>query len=187
MPKYEKFSDIRNEVLSCTKCELCKKRLNPVFGEGSVHAKLMFVGEGPGQTEDETGRPFVGAAGQLLTKMIEAIGLKREDVYIANIVKCRPPFNADPKPEYAEACMPYLRSQIVFIRPKLIVCLGKVPTRFLLHEERSMSSLHGKIVKKGNIYLMPTYHPSALLRNEDLKRPAWEDFKVIRSFINEAE
>jgi DNA polymerase len=145
----------------------------------------MLIGEGPGQAEDEQGLAFVGPAGQLLTRMLSAVGICREKVYIANIVKCRPPHNADPLPEYAECCLPFLRAQVAFIRPRLIVCLGKVPTRFLLHEEGSMGALHGKMITKGKITFMPTYHPSALLHNEDLKRPAWEDFKKIRSFIND--
>lgn len=182
---YEKFSDIKKAVSECEKCRLCETRKNTVFGEGSLKAKVMFIGEGPGAVEDETGRPFVGPAGQLLDKMLAAIGLSRQEVYIANIVKCRPPFNADPKPEYADACVPYLRAQVAFIRPKVIVCLGKVPTRFILHEEGSMSRLHGKVVKRGAFYIMPTYHPSALLRSEELKRPAWEDFKILRSLISD--
>ena len=182
---YEKFSDIKTAVAGCSGCAYAATIKNTVFGEGSLHAKVMFVGEGPGAVEDETGRPFVGPAGQLLTKMIEAIGLTRNDVYIANIVKCRPPHNADPLPEYAECCLPFLRAQVAFIRPRLIVCLGKVPTRFLLHEEGSMGALHGRMITKGSFTFMPTYHPSALLHNEDLKRPAWEDFKKIRSFIND--
>ena len=183
--RYEKFSDIRQAVSACENCKLCETRKNTVFGEGSVHADVMFIGEGPGAVEDELGRPFVGPAGQLLEKMLASIGLSRSDVYIANIVKCRPPFNADPLPQYAEKCMPYLRSQIAFIRPKVLVLLGKVPTRFILGEEGSMSGLHGKIFRKGAFYIMPTYHPSALLRSENLKRPAWEDLKALRRLLDD--
>lgn len=180
---YTNFLAIKEDVLSCEKCALSKTRTNAVFGEGTVHAKLMFVGEGPGADEDKTGRPFVGRAGVLLEKMINAIGLTRSEVYIANIVKCRPPHNADPLPEYANSCLPYLREQVKFIRPKIIVCLGRIAANYLLGEQVAISRVHGNVYRRGNFIIIPTYHPSALLRDESLKRAAWEDFKKIRDLL----
>lgn len=177
---YASFLEIKKDVLTCTKCELCKTRTNAVFGEGTVHADILFVGEGPGADEDRTGRPFVGKAGMLLEKMINAIGLQRKDVYIANIVKCRPPGNADPKPEYAEVCIKYLREQVRFIRPKIIVCLGRIAAGYILGEQVSITRVRGNVYQRKGVYIIPTYHPSALLRNEDLKPDAWNDFKKIR-------
>jgi len=177
---YESFLAIKRDVESCQKCDLYKSRKNPVFGEGSVHASIMFVGEGPGATEDETGRPFVGRAGMLLEKMIGAIGLTREDVYIANVVKCRPPGNADPLPEYVSECMGYLREQVRFIRPKIIVCLGRIAAGYILGKPVAITRERGNVYERKGFYIIPTYHPSALLRNEGLKKDAWEDFKKIR-------
>ena len=184
---YHNLGEVFNEVSCCTKCGLCKTRTNTVFGEGNLKAKLMFIGEGPGQREDEQGRPFVGPAGQLLDKMIGAIGMTREDVYICNVVKCRPPYNADPKPEYAEACIPYLREQVRFIRPKVIVCLGRIATQHVLQETAGITRIHGNVYKRKNFYIVPTFHPAALLRDVDKKRLAWEDFKVIRDLLKEEE
>lgn len=182
---YDSLKQVYHEVYNCQKCDLCKTRTNTVFGEGNLQADLMFIGEGPGAREDEQGRPFVGPAGQLLDKMIEAIGLKRSDVYIANVVKCRPPHNADPKPEYAEACIPYLREQVRFIRPKVIVCLGRIAMQYILKEPLGITRVHGKVYRKKSFCIVPTFHPSALLRNEELKRPAWEDFKIIRGLLDD--
>jgi uracil-DNA glycosylase family 4 len=184
---YKSLKEVYRDVYNCEKCELVKTRTNVVFGEGSLRAKLMFIGEGPGAKEDELARPFVGPAGQLLDKMIEAIGLKREEVYIANVVKCRPAFNSDPKPEYANACLPYLREQVRFIRPKVIVCLGRIAMQYILKEPLGITRVHGKVYDKKGFYIVPTFHPSALLRNEDLKQPAWEDFKVIKDLLMSTE
>lgn len=181
---YNSLKQVYDEAMSCEKCELCKTRHNVVFGEGNLRAKLMFIGEGPGQREDEQGRPFVGPAGQLLDKMIAAIGLSRNDVYIANIVKCRPPFNADPKPEYAEACIGYLREQVRFIRPRIIVCLGRIAAQHIIKDTYGISRIHGHVYERGSFYLVPTFHPAALLRDESKKRLAWEDFKTIRSLLD---
>ncbi len=182
---YTNLKEVYLDVAQCTRCSLCRTRHNTVFGEGSVDAGIMFIGEGPGEQEDLTGRPFVGPAGQLLDKMLASIGFKREDVFIANIVKCRPPFNADPREEYVSECIGYLREQIRFIRPKLIVCLGKVAAVHVLKEPLSIMRQHGKIFARGNFTIIPTFHPSALLRDESLKRPAWEDFKIIRDTFKE--
>ncbi len=180
---YGSLKEVYDEVSSCRKCELAATRLNTVFGEGDLKAKLMFVGEGPGRQEDEQGRPFVGPAGQLLDKMIAAIGMERGQVYIANIVKCRPPQNADPKPEYAEACIGYLREQVRFIRPRVIVCLGRIATQHILKQTDGINRIHGRVFDKKGFYIIPTFHPSALLRDESKKRLAWEDFKIIRGLM----
>lgn len=165
---------------SCTKCGLSKGRTNVVFGEGNIKAKIMFVGEGPGHDEDIQGRPFVGKAGQLLTKMIEAIDLKREDVFIANIVKCRPPNNRVPLPEEARECLPYLRNQVAIIRPAIIVCLGATAAKYIISDELRITRDRGLWKDKKGYHIIATYHPAALLRDPDKKRDAWEDFKSIR-------
>ncbi|MFR2494951.1 MAG: uracil-DNA glycosylase [Christensenellales bacterium] len=151
-------------VFACEKCRLCQTRTNVVLGEGDLHAPLMFIGEGPGQQEDLSGRPFVGAAGQLLDKMLAAIGLKREQVYICNIVKCRPPQNRVPEPDERAACMDYLRQQVALVRPKVIVCLGSTPTRALLGDDMRITRDRGVWQLKKGVWFMPTYHPAARRR-----------------------
>ena len=172
-------------VFACEKCRLCQTRTNVVLGEGNLHAPLMFIGEGPGQQEDLSGRPFVGAAGQLLDKMLAAIGLKREQVYICNIVKCRPPQNRVPEPDERAACMDYLRQQVALVRPKVIVCLGSTPTRALLGDDMRITRDRGVWQLKKGVWFMSTYHPAALLRDADKKRPAWTDFQAIRDKLIE--
>lgn len=172
-------------VYSCEKCRLCQTRKNVVLGEGNLHAALMFIGEGPGAQEDETGRPFVGAAGQLLDKMLAAIGLAREQVYICNIVKCRPPQNRVPEGDERMACMDYLRQQVALVRPKVIVCLGSTPTRALLGDQMRITRDRGVWQLKKGVWFMPTFHPAALLRDPDKKKAAWEDFKAIRDKLRE--
>jgi len=179
------MEELKRFCLKCKKCNLYKTRTNVVFGEGNENADIMFVGEGPGYNEDIKARPFVGKAGQLLDKMIEAIKLKREEVYIANIVKCRPPENRNPFDDEADACIDYLRWQVKLIEPKIIVCLGAVAAKNLINSELSISRQRGQFVKKGNIYFMPTYHPSYLLRNESAKKDAWEDFKKVAAKSSE--
>lgn len=176
---------LTQEVFSCKKCRLSQTRQNVVLGEGDLHAPLMFIGEGPGQQEDATGRPFVGAAGQLLDKMLAAIGLAREQVYICNIVKCRPPQNRVPEPDERAACMGYLRAQVALVRPKVIVCLGSTPARALLGDEIRITRDRGVWHLKKGVWFIPTFHPAALLRDADKKRPAWEDFKAIRDKLKE--
>ena len=156
-----------------------------MLGEGDLLAPLMFIGEGPGQQEDETGRPFVGAAGHLLDRMLAANGLRREQVYICNIVKCRPPQNRVPEADERAACMDYLRQQVALVRPKVIVCLGSTPTRALLGEQMRISRDRGVWQLKKGVWFMPTYHPAALLRDADKKRPAWADFQAIRDKLIE--
>lgn len=179
----DEMSQIRSEVLRCASCPLSSTRKNVVFGEGDPHAALMFIGEGPGAVEDETGRPFVGPAGELLTRIIGAMGLKRDDVYIANIVKCRPPGNRDPHPEEVAACIGYLHAQIDAIRPKIIVALGRIASHTLLGEDTPISRLRGAFREYQGIMLMPTYHPSYLLQNPAKKRDVWEDIQKVMDVL----
>ena len=166
-------------VRHCRRCPLCETRLNAVPGEGNPRARLMFIGEGPGADEDRQGRPFVGAAGQLLDKMILAMQFRREDVYIANIVKCRPPRNRAPMPEEANACIGYLEHQIRMIRPEVIVLLGATAAHFLLQREEGIMRLRGRWLEYDGIPVMPTFHPAFLLRQVSAKREAWEDLKQV--------
>lgn len=182
---YKSLDELRDTVSECRKCGLCETRKNTVFGEGAPDARVFFVGEGPGATEDETGRPFVGRAGQLLDKMLASIDLSRESVYIANIVKCRPPGNADPTPEWAETCLPYLREQVKLVKPKVIVCLGRIAMSHILKETRGITRVHGEITERNGYYIMPMFHPSALLRNQSWKKDAWEDLKKLRDLLQE--
>lgn len=175
---------IREDLGDCRRCKLCEHRRKIVFGEGSPHAKLAFVGEGPGAEEDATGRPFVGRAGQLLDKIIEAIGLKREDVYIANIVKCRPPDNRVPERDEVETCEPFLFRQLACIRPKVIVALGSPAFQCLLRTKESITRARGEFREWNGIKIMPTFHPAFLLRSPDKKREVWEDMKKVRDYLN---
>ena len=170
---------VKGNVSVCKLCALAAKRNNTVFGEGSSSAKLMFVGEAPGRDEDIQGKPFVGRAGKLLTDIIEAMGLKRDDVYIANILKCRPPENRNPLPEEIVKCSPYLLRQIQTIKPRVICTLGKFASQTLLETETSISALRGKFHDYHGLKLMPTYHPAYLLRNPSSKKEVWNDMKAI--------
>jgi uracil-DNA glycosylase family 4 len=171
---------VREELGDCTRCKLCKGRKTIVFGEGDPNAVLVFVGEGPGQEEDQQGRPFVGAAGQLLTDIIvKGMKLNREDVYICNIVKCRPPDNRNPEPDEIEACEPFLIKQLQAIRPKMIVALGNVAVKTLLKTKEGITKLRGTWKTYQGIPLMPTFHPAYLLRNPSDKKLVWEDVKKI--------
>ena len=167
------------EVAACRNCRLCERRRNPVPGEGDPRARLMFIGEGPGEEEDRTGRPFVGRAGQLLDKMIAAMTLRREEVFIANVVKCRPPGNRAPEPDEAAACIGYLKRQIRAIRPEVIVTLGGVALSFLLREPQSITRMRGHWTEFEGIAVMPTFHPAYLLRQESAKREAWSDLQQV--------
>ena len=183
---YETLEDIRRDLGDCRRCKLASTRTNIVFGEGNPKAELMFVGEGPGADEDATGRPFVGRAGQLLTKMIEAIDLKREDVYIANVVKSRPPGNRAPEADEVKACIPFLFRQIEAIRPKLIVALGNPAMQALLDTKIGITKMRGQLQdypRVSAIKVLPTFHPAYLLRSPDKKREAWEDLKKVRAFL----
>jgi len=174
------LDDIRTELGDCKRCRLWEGRQNLVFGDGNPLAILVFVGEAPGRDEDLQGKPFVGRAGELLTRIIAAIDLTREDVYIANILKCRPPNNRDPKPDEIETCLPFLLKQLQAIRPKIICALGTFATQTLLKTDSKISSLRGQFHDFHGAKLMPTYHPAFLLRNPQFKRDVWEDMKMVR-------
>jgi DNA polymerase len=167
-------------VAGCTRCRLAEGRKSVVFGSGDPDADLMLIGEGPGAEEDRQGLPFVGPAGELLTKIIQAIEMKREEVFIANVVKCRPPGNRDPQPDEVQACRGYLEKQISLVRPKVLVALGRVAAQALLGTESPIGQLRGRWHQAFGIPTMVTYHPAALLRNQALKRPTWEDMQQVR-------
>ena len=177
------LAEVRKELGDCKRCKLHRTRRTIVFGEGNENATLMFIGEGPGYDEDVQGRPFVGKAGQLLTKIIESINLKREEVYIANIVKCRPPQNRNPEPDEIESCNPFLMNQIRVIQPRIICALGTFSAQTLLKTDTKISALRGKLFDLEGIKVIPTYHPAFLLRNPERKREVWEDMKKIAELI----
>lgn len=179
------LGDLDSQICSCTKCPLGHTRNRFVFGVGNPEATVMLIGEAPGADEDVKGEPFVGRAGQLLNKILEAIQFKREDVYICNILKCRPPNNRTPQPEEVEQCIPYLKKQIALVRPRVILCLGLTAARNLLGTNESLTSLRGRVMKFEGIPLMVTYHPAALLRNPNWKRPAWDDVRALRKLHDE--
>jgi DNA polymerase len=173
----ETLADIRADLGECERCKLCRSRTRIVFGQGHPQARLLFVGEGPGQEEDRAGEPFVGAAGQLLTRIIAAIQLKREAVYIANVVKCRPPRNRTPEPDEIATCFPFLRRQIAAIRPLFICTLGSCAAQTLLGTAEPISRLRGRFYDYEGLRVLPTFHPAYLLRNPEKKRDVWEDMK----------
>ncbi|HZS48759.1 MAG TPA: uracil-DNA glycosylase [Blastocatellia bacterium] len=182
-PVIETLEDVRADIGDCRRCRLCEERTNIVFGEGNPNAELMFVGEGPGADEDAQGRPFVGRSGQLLTKIIEAMGIKREDTYIANIVKCRPPGNRTPMKDEVDTCEGFLFRQIAIIKPKVIVALGLPAAQTLMRSKSSISGLRGRFFDYQGAKLMPTFHPAYLLRSPDKKREVWEDMKKVRDYL----
>lgn len=175
----EKLQKLRAFIGDCQRCDLCQTRTNLVFGVGNPDAKLMFVGEAPGFNEDKQGEPFVGKAGDLLNKMIGAMGYRREDVYIANVIKCRPPDNRDPSPEEIRSCGPFMLQQVEAIRPQVIVTLGKFGTNALLGREGSLTQVRGQWQDFNGVPVMPTFHPAFLLRNPDSKREAWADLQAV--------
>ncbi len=176
--------DLETEVAACTKCELCQTRIQTVFGTGNKNADWMIIGEAPGQNEDEQGKPFVGKAGQLLTEMLRAVGLARDEVFITNILKCRPPNNRDPKPEEAERCGAYLSQQIALIRPKLILSVGRISAQTLLKTDAPVGKLRGKVHNLDGTPLVVVYHPAYLLRSPLEKRKAWQDLLLALQTIN---
>ncbi|MFQ5638111.1 MAG: uracil-DNA glycosylase family protein [bacterium] len=178
------LEDFYRQIKDCEQCRLAANRTKLVFGTGNPNAHLMCVGEAPGYEEDQAGIPFVGAAGQLLNKILAAIGFAREEVYIANIVKCRPPGNRNPVPDEAEECMPYLKAQIKMIQPKLILALGKVAAQNLIGRDDSISRLRGSVHSFENIKVLVTYHPAALLRNPQWKRDTWADVRQLRALYD---
>jgi len=183
----ETYDELIHIIKNCGGCPLHEKRTQAVPGEGALDAKVMFVGEAPGRDEDLSGRPFVGAAGQLLDKILSAVGIIRESVYITNIVKCRPPGNRNPSEKEAKICLPYLRHQVAMIKPKIIVCLGSVAARNIIDKDAKISKIRGQIIQRKGYTIIPTYHPSALLHNPSLKRVTWEDFKKIKEKLGEYE
>ena len=182
---FENFEELEAACRACTNCGLCETRRNVVVGVGSRRAEVLFIGEGPGEQEDIKGEPFVGRAGQLLDRMLAAVGLDRTKIYIANIVKCRPPQNRDPLPEEQEACIVWLREQTRLIAPKIIVCLGRIAGMKLIKPDLKITKEHGEWFEKGGILMMATLHPAALLRNPAQKPEAFKDFLSLRDKIKE--
>lgn len=183
---YDNWNDLEENCLCCKKCELCKERTNVVFGIGAKDAEVMFIGEGPGENEDLLAKPFVGRAGQLLDKMLAAVDLDRnKNIYIANMVKCRPPKNRDPKPEEVACCLDWLRNQVQLMRPKIIVCLGRIAAARLIKEDIKITKEHGQFFDKNGVLMMPMLHPAAILRDPRRKPEAFEDFLTLRDKINE--
>ena len=174
------WEDLEKSIQDCQKCKLCQTRKNIVFGEGNRDADIMFIGEGPGADEDAQGRPFVGKAGQLMNKAFQGLGIDRNSVYITNIVKCRPPANRVPEDDEAEACLDYLRNQVMLVKPKLIVLLGSTALKNILGKEYGITACRGKWIEKKGILYMPTWHPAALLRDENKKIDFWLDLKQVQ-------
>ena len=184
MSAYRNWKELRADCEACTKCSLSGMRNHVVFGEGDIHADVMFIGEGPGQYEDETGRPFVGPGGRMLSELMEEAGIRREECYIANVIKCRPPRNRDPLPEEIQACMPFLRAQTAFLKPKIIVGLGRYAAGLLLGRNVRMTREHGSVERVKSFIIIPTFHPAALLHNSMYADSAKADFRVIREQID---
>ncbi len=183
---YSSWETLKKDCLSCEKCQLKNGRTQVVFGTGNRQAKVLFIGEGPGEQEDKQGKPFVGRSGQYLDKMLAAVGLDRnKDLYIANIVKCRPPQNRDPQPEEQEACLPWLRAQTALIRPKIIVCLGRIAAMKLIRPDFKITKEHGIFFEKAGVAMMATLHPAALLRNPAAKPGALQDMLALRAKMEE--
>lgn len=178
--RLETLDDLKAKVADCAGCALCNSASQVVFGQGNPQATLMFIGEGPGAEEDKQGQAFVGASGQLLDKILAAIDFSRDDVYIANVVKCRPPENRTPSAKEAATCLPYLTQQIALIQPKIIVCLGSVAAQTLMDSQQKISQMRGIWHEKNGIRYIATFHPAALLRDSSRKRPVWEDMKKVR-------
>ena len=183
---FDNFEELRENCLNCRRCGLCETRTNVVVGVGNPRSKVMFIGEGPGENEDLQGEPFVGRGGQLLDKMLAAVDLDRKtNVYIANIVKCRPPKNRDPLPEEQEACIGWLRNQVALIRPKIVVCLGRIAAMRIIKPDMKITREHGQFFEKNGTLMMATLHPAALLRNPNQKPAAFEDYLKLREKIDE--
>ncbi len=187
MSEDSEWTALENEIAGCTLCPLWRGRNRTVPGEGNRHARVMFVGEGPGAQEDLQGRPFVGAAGQLLDRMLESIHLDRKEVYIANVVKCRPPQNRTPTEGEAEICLRYLRRQTALIRPRISVCLGTPAARAVISPDARISAVRGKWIERKGFWLLGTYHPAALLRDERHKVAAWNDLVMLREKLRELD
>ena len=176
---YQTWEELEKSIENCQKCKLCKTRQNIVFGTGNKNAKIMFIGEGPGADEDRIGEPFVGRAGKLMDMAFEMVGIKREEVYIANIVKCRPPSTRDPEDDEAYACMDYLRNQVILVKPEIIILLGRIALKNILGKEYGITANRGKWVEKKGIKYLPTWHPAALLRDESKKVDFVRDLMMV--------
>ena len=174
------YQKLKKEALKCSRCQLRENANGVVMGEGSTDNKIMLIGEGPGATEDRQGRPFVGRAGRLMDKIFDAVGLKREELYITNVVKCRPPDNRVPHQNEFESCVSILMAEIELIQPKVIVTLGSTATEYLFDPPDSITNIRGNWFQRGDIYFLPTFHPAYLLRNENMKKYSWHDFKLIK-------
>lgn len=181
---YDNWEELEEAIKDCNECKLCNGRKNIVFGTGNKEADLMFIGEGPGADEDIQGIPFVGKAGQLMNKAFDGLGINREEVYIANIVKCRPPNNRDPEQDEAMVCINYLRNQVMLVKPKVIVLLGRIALNNILGEEYKITASRGKAIENKGITYIPTWHPAALLRDENKKIDFWNDLKLAKEILN---
>ncbi len=181
---YKKFKE---KALKCKRCNLRSTCTQVVMGEGSLDHKIMFIGEGPGASEDKKGRPFVGRAGRLLDKILESVDIKRNNIYITNIVKCRPPENRNPTDNEMKACSPILKTEMKYINPKVIVPLGAVASQYLIDSSIKITEDRGKWYNKGDLYFLPTFHPAYLLRNANMKKPVWKDFKKIKKAVDRIE
>ena len=178
---FETWEELEKSIENCNKCKLFQTRKNIVFGVGNRNADIMFIGEGPGADEDEQGEPFVGKAGKLMNMAFDVVGIKREEVYIANIVKCRPPNNRNPEDDEATACLDYLRNQVILVKPKIIVLLGSVALKNILGKEYGITASRGKVIEKNGIIYVPTWHPAALLRDENKKIDFIRDLQLVLS------
>ena len=182
---YNNIEELEQAIQGCKKCKLCNNRNNIVLGSGNPNAEIMFIGEGPGADEDIQGKPFVGKAGKLMNMALQGLDIKREELYIANIVKCRPPSNRNPEQDEIKACLDYLRNQVMIVKPKIIVLLGSVALKSILGKEYNITASRGKWVEKKDIWYMPTFHPAALLRDDTKKIDFWNDLKLVKEKIKE--
>lgn len=180
---FESFEELEKGIENCNKCKLCNNRNNIVIGCGNKEAKVMFIGEGPGADEDAQGEPFVGKAGKLMNQALKGLGIERNEIYIANVVKCRPPMNRNPEPDEVNSCLDYLRSQVMLVKPEIIVLLGNVALKAILGNDYSITRSRGIWIEKKGIRYMPTFHPAALLRNEQLKINFWNDLKEVKKYM----
>ena len=180
---FENWEELEESIKDCQKCKLCRGRQNIVFGVGNKKAKIMFIGEGPGADEDRQGEPFVGRAGKLMNLAFQTVGIKREEVYIGNIVKCRPPNNRDPEPDEVDACINYLRNQVMLVKPEVIVLLGRIALQNILGKEYKITTARGKWIEKKGIQYMPTWHPAALLRDEMKKIDFIKDLQMVVEYF----
>lgn len=179
------WEELENICNNCTNCQLANSRHNVVFGRGNINAKVLLVGEGPGEQEDLQGKPFVGQAGKLLDLLLCALEIPQQEIYIANIVKCRPPQNRIPSKDEAEACINYLRNQVYLLSPKIIVCLGSTAAKYIIDKNIQITKIRGNWIQRKNVLIMPTYHPAALLRDSTKKIPMWEDLKKVKLKMGE--